>query len=349
MAKLLLKDMDYNELQQFLETMNCKSFRAKQLFNWMYKQQVDNFTDMTNLSQDLRHKLEKSALLYGLTLDTDKLFVSSEDGTIKFLAITDNNIGIETTVMKYNFGNTVCISSQAGCNMNCAFCASTKGGKQRDLTPGEMVDQVILANKILGDGEKISNIVVMGSGEPLENYDNLLKFLQIANDSRGLNIGMRHITVSTCGLVSEINYLAEERMQINLAISLHAPNDKLRDQLVPVNKRYPIDDLMEACQKYFSYTGRRISFEYVLIDNVNDNIQFARELSDLLAKLDMPVHVNIIPYNTVEEAKMCSPAQDTISKFVSELTASNITVTVRQERGADIDGACGQLRYKRMR
>ncbi|ACB84921.1 23S rRNA (adenine(2503)-C(2))-methyltransferase RlmN [Natranaerobius thermophilus] len=347
--KQSLKDLTLNELQEYFSRKGWQQFRAKQIFDWMYIQQVDSIEVMSNIPKKLRQELMENCTINDLELDSNNIYTSPTDGTIKFLSVLKDGIGVETTIMKYDYGNTVCISSQAGCNMNCVFCASTTGGKERDLSPGEMIDQVLMANKVLPGSESINNIVVMGSGEPLENYQHLIKFLKIVNDGKGLNIGMRHITVSTCGLVPEIYNLAEEELQLNLAISLHAPNDELRNKLIPLNKIYPIHELLEACQVYFQKTGRRITFEYVLIKDFNDSIDLAKELSETLTALKMPVHVNLIPFNPVEETKFTAPPSSRISDFKNNLQSNNIGVTVRKERGVDVDGACGQLRSKVMR
>ncbi|OWZ84168.1 23S rRNA (adenine(2503)-C(2))-methyltransferase RlmN [Natranaerobius trueperi] len=344
MRNVFLKDYTINELKTIISDLGEPKFRGAQIFEWMYQKKVESFENMTNLPKELRLKLKEKTILNTLTVDYENKLESRHDGTIKFLSRLNDGVGIETAIMKYQYGNTVCISSQAGCNMNCAFCASGVNGKDRDLTPGEMIDQFIVAEKLLSKDETISNIVVMGSGEPLENLENLIQFIKIVNHDKGLNIGQRNITVSTCGLVPEIKKLANEKYQVNLAISLHAATNSLRDKLVPINKKYSIESLMEACNYYFNKTKRRITIEFILLRDVNESKHQAEQLADLLNSQDMLVHINLIPFNTVKESQFKAPKYDRIIKFKNILKNKGINTTIRQERGSDIEGACGQLR-----
>ncbi len=343
MSKIRLKDLQFHELQDLLQSMGWEKFRAKQIFFWLYKTPVKNHEDMANLPKNLREELADKTQVFTLSLDSKCIFVSHKDGTFKFVSHLEDNIGIETAVMKYKYGNTVCISSQAGCNMQCAFCASARGGKKRDLTPGEMIDQVVLAEELLPANNTINNIVIMGIGEPLENYDNMRKFIQLANDSKGLNIGMRKITISTCGLVPYIYQLAEDNAQVNLAVSLHAPTNSLRTKLVPLNKKYPLGELLAACEAYYRLTHRKVTFEYILMNGVNDGISHADKLAKLLNSYNFLFHVNIIPYNPVGGSLFESPSHEKANNFLSMLQNNGVSATLRKEKGTDIEGACGQL------
>lgn len=334
-----IKSMTKEELKTILNNWNEPSFRAKQIFSWLHRGAV-SFQEMSNLPKPLREKLDSQCQIS--RLEVERKQVSQIDGTVKYLwRLMDGNC-IETVLMRYQYGNTVCISSQVGCRMGCAFCASTLGGKVRNLTPAEMIDQVLFTQ--LESGAQISNIVLMGIGEPLDNFDNVLTFLHLVNDPDGLNIGMRHISLSTCGLIGEIDKLAQHRLQLTLSVSLHAPDDATRSQIMPVNRASGVVPLMEACRRYFKATGRRVSFEYAMIDGVNDSDAQA----DLLASYfgDMPGHVNLIPLNEVRESRL-KPSKR-VAAFQKRLEGHGVTVTVRRKLGGDIDASCGQLRRKRM-
>lgn len=331
---LSLKDMGY-----YLEMLGEKKFRAKQIFGWIYKG-VDSFDEMTDLSKELRQKLDENAELKRLQII--KVQNSEKDGTRKYLFGLEDGNSIESVFMKYKFGNTVCISSQAGCRMGCSFCASAINGLQRNLTAGEMADQILSIEK--DTGEKVSNIVVMGTGEPLDNYDNLSIFIKNIHEKDGLNIGMRSITVSTCGLIPGMMALAKDFPQINLAVSLHAPNDTIRSRMMPISKRYPMEELLKACNRHIELTGRRITFEYALVKGLNDSDRNAEELA---AKLrGMNCHVNLIPLNRVAETGLYGTERSNVERFSELLGKRGIQVTTRRELGSDIDAACGQLRLK---
>ncbi len=333
-----IKSMNIPELTAFLKEMGQPAFRAKQIFSWMHRG-ARSFDEMTNLSKDLRQKLSETCLLTAPTVERKQ--VSALDGTIKYLwKLSDGNC-IETVLMQYKHGNTVCISSQVGCRMGCAFCASTLGGKVRDLRPSEMIDQVLFTQ--LDSGKPISNIVLMGIGEPLDNFDTVMRFLELVNHPDGLNIGMRHISLSTCGLVEKIDKLADLQLQLTLSVSLHAPDDETRSAIMPVNKSVGVERLFQSCRRYFEKTGRRISYEYAMIDGVNDSDRQA----DLLAShlRGMPGHVNLIPLNEVKESPL-KPSRR-VAQFQKRLESHGVTVTVRRKLGGDIDASCGQLRRKR--
>ena len=333
-----IKSMNIPELTAFLKEMGQPAFRAKQIFSWMHRG-ARSFDEMTNLSKDLRQKLSETCLLTAPTVERKQ--VSALDGTIKYLwKLSDGNC-IETVLMQYKHGNTVCISSQVGCRMGCAFCASTLGGKVRDLRPSEMIDQVLFTQ--LDSGKPISNIVLMGIGEPLDNFDTVMRFLELVNHPDGLNIGMRHISLSTCGLVEKIDKLADLQLQLTLSVSLHAPDDETRSSIMPVNKSVGVERLFQSCRRYFEKTGRRISYEYAMIDGVNDSDRQA----DLLAShlRGMPGHVNLIPLNEVKGSPL-KPSRR-VAQFQKRLESHGVTVTVRRKLGGDIDASCGQLRRKR--
>lgn len=334
-----LKDFEYDELIKYLASIGEKKFRAEQIFSWLHKGAV-SYDEMTNLSKATREKLEKET--YVSTLKIREKYVSKLDGTVKYLFELPDGNCIESVVMRYHHGLTICISSQVGCRMGCRFCASTIGGLYRSLTAGEILNQVIFAQKDIG--ERISNIVMMGIGEPLDNFDNVVKFLHNVNHEKGLNIGYRHISLSTCGVVPMIYKLAEENLPITLTISLHAPNDKIRDTIMPVNHKYKIAELLKACRYYADTTGRRISFEYSLIHGVNDSIENAAELAKLVK--DMHSHINLIPVNKVEERSFSKGSNKDIRNFQEKLVSLGINATVRRELGADISASCGQLRKK---
>ncbi|MDE4541898.1 23S rRNA (adenine(2503)-C(2))-methyltransferase RlmN [Thermoanaerobacterium sp. R66] len=333
-----LKKMTIDELEKFFLNIGETKYRAKQVFRWIYRG-VTSFDDMTDLKKDLRQKLKNMAFISNLQIA--KKVVSSEDGTAKYLFLLDDENIVEGVAIKYSFGNTSCISTQVGCNMRCSFCASGIGGKVRNLKASEMVDEVLIMNKDYG---KISNIVLMGSGEPFDNYDEVMKFIKIVNNPFGMGIGVRHITISTCGIVPKIYEFADEGLGVNLSISLHAPTDDLRSQLMPINKVYPIKDLIDACRYYIDKTHRRITFEYSLIKGVNDSYDMSLKLSNLLKGL--LCHVNLIPVNYVNEIGYEKADNEKIMAFKNVLERSGITCTVRRELGSDIDAACGQLRRK---
>ena len=334
-----IKSLTEEELIALLRSMGEPAFRGKQVFAWLHRGAA-SFDAMSDLPRGLREKLAESCALTVPKLARRQ--VSQLDGTMKYLwELADGNC-IESVLMRYHHGNTVCISSQVGCRMGCRFCASTLAGKVRDLAPSEMLDQVLFTG--LDAGLPVSNIVLMGIGEPLDNYDNVRKFLTLVNHPDGLNIGMRHISLSTCGLVPGIRRLAEEDLQLTLSISLHAPDQETREKLMPVTRAYDVDALMDVCREYFEKTGRRISFEYAMIDGVND----ADWQADLIAKRlrGMPGHVNLIPLNEVAESPL-RPSRR-IQEFQKRLEAHGITATVRRKLGGDIDASCGQLRRKQM-
>ena len=334
-----LKSMTLAEMQAMMKELGEPAFRAKQLFVWLHKG-VTSFDGMTNLSKSLREKLEERYFITAPKVVRKQ--ASKKDGTIKYLwELSDGNC-VETVLMRYHHGNTVCISSEVGCPMGCAFCASTIGGLVRRLRPSEMVDQVLFTS--LDSGLEISNIVLMGIGEPLDNYDTVLRFLELINSPDGMNIGMRHISLSTCGLVPRIDRLAEENLQLTLSVSLHAPDNETRSKIMPVNKRYPLEELMPACRKYYEKTGRRISFEYAMIRGMNDTKEHCDRLIRLLRGL--PCHVNLIPLNHVDESPLQPSLRQTVQAFQKQLEDSGITATVRRTLGSDIDASCGQLRRK---
>ncbi len=331
------RDLTFDELQDYLVNIGEKKFRAKQIFKWIHRG-VEEFHEMTDLSISLREKLEMNGYLGNMEVETKQ--ESANDETVKYLMhLKDGNM-IECVLMRYSYGNSICISTQAGCSMGCSFCASTIGGKNRDLTGGEMIGQIM---KVQRDaGVEISNIVLMGSGEPLDNLKNVLKFFKIVNHPEGINIGMRHITLSTCGLVPEIINLADMNLQITLAISLHGPNDEIRKRLMPIANKYSYDELLNACNYYIEKTNKRITFEYALIDGINDRKEDAKELSTKLK--GMLCHVNLIPINKVKDRGYEKSQRARIEEFKQVLLLHGIETTVRRELGSDIDAACGQLR-----
>ena len=334
-----LKSMTPEELAGLMKELGQPPFRAKQIFQWLHRGAA-SFDEMTNLSKELRARLAGMCRITAPTVERRQ--TSALDGTIKYLwKLADGNC-IETVLMQYHHGNTVCVSCQVGCRMGCAFCASTLGGKVRDLTPSEILDQVIFTQ--LDSGLPISNIVMMGIGEPLDNWDNVLRFLTLVNHPDGVNIGMRHISLSTCGLVKQIDKLAQLGLQLTLSVSLHAPDDETRSRLMPVNRSVGVELLMETCRHYFETTGRRISYEYSMIDGVNDSDAQA----DLIAKRvrGMPAHLNLIPLNEVRESPF-HPSRR-LHAFQRRLESHGITVTVRRSLGGDIDASCGQLRRRAM-
>ena len=333
-----LKSMTPEELTAWCRDRGQPAFRGKQLFQW-FSRGAASPDEMTNLPRELRDEIARC----GFSVPTvERKQVSRTDGTIKYLwRLSDGNC-IETVLMRYRHGNSVCISSQVGCAMGCVFCASTLGGRVRNLTPAELLDQVIFTQK--DSGESVSNIVLMGIGEPLDNYENVMRFLALVNHPDGMNIGMRHISLSTCGLIKGIDRLAEEELQLTLSVSLHAPDDETRSRLMPVNRSAGVDALFDACRRYFEKTGRRISYEYALIDGVNDSAGHAARLGDRLA--GTVAHVNLIPLNHVEESNLRPSAR--VAAFQRQLEKRGIAVTVRRRLGSDIDASCGQLRRKAM-
>lgn len=338
MAKEDLKSMSLEELQIFMGSIGEAKFRAKQIFEWLHKKQAGDFEEMTNISKNLREKLSNEAKIsYVKILEKH---VSKQDNTTKYLFVLENDNIIESVLMRYNYGNAVCISTQVGCRMGCTFCASTLDGVERNLTAGEMLSQIYEIQK--DTGERVSSVVLMGSGEPLDNYDNVLKFIRLLNDKDGLNIGQRHITLSTCGLIEKMYNLADEGLQITLAVSLHAPNDEIRNRIMPISKKNDMEKLLEACKYYSDTTKRRITFEYAMISGVNDSIDCARELSEKLR--NMLCHVNLIPINDVKERNYKKSSGETVEKFAEFLNSKGIETTVRRKLGSDINAACGQLR-----
>ena len=331
--------MTLEELTGAIRAMGEPAFRAKQVFTWLHKG-AKSFNEMSNLSKGLRNHLSQS---YNITAPViARKQCSQKDGTVKYLWQLQDGNCVETVLMHYHHGNTVCISSEVGCAMGCKFCASTLGGLVRRLYPSEMLDQVLFT--ALDSGETVSNIVLMGIGEPLDNFDNVMRFLELVNSPLGLNIGMRHISLSTCGLVDKIDALAEKKLQLTLSVSLHSPDDASRSAIMPVNKKYPVDTLLDACRRYFEKTGRRVSFEYTMIDGVSDRESQAELLASKLR--GMASHVNMIPLNKVEESPLRPSSRQAISRFQKILEGHGIPATVRRSLGGDIDASCGQLRRK---
>ncbi len=332
-----IKSMTLEELKELMSVLGEKPFRAKQAYSWLHEHMVSSYEEMTNLPSALREKLKA----YPITgLEPVDVRISRLDGTRKYLfRLGDGNV-IESVFMRYRHGNSVCISSQAGCRMGCRFCASTIGGLTRNLLASEMLDQVYRIRKLTG--ERVSNVVVMGTGEPLDNYDNLLRFIRILTGEGGIHISQRNLTVSTCGLTPRIYDLAKEKLQMTLAISLHAPNDKKRRELMPVARRYSMDELLEACRYYFRETGRRITFEYSLVAGVNDSQEDAAELAERIRGINC--HVNLIPVNPIRERSFVRSGREAVESFKIKLEKCGINGTIRREMGSDIDGACGQLR-----
>lgn len=338
-------DMSYEQMEQWAESKGWKKFRVQQIFHWLYKERVTDFDEMTNLSKETREELKKDFTFNPLTLVRKQV---SRDGTTKFLFKTEDGALLESVMMVFDYGNSICVSSQVGCNMGCAFCASGLTKKQRDLTAGEITGQVMAVQKELDkDGRRLSHIVVMGTGEPFDNYDNVLNFVKTVNHDRGLAIGSRHITISTSGVVPKIKEFARGHYQYNLAISLHAPNDELRTKLMPVNKAWPLKDLMEAVAYYDKENNRKLTFEYILLKGVNDSPEHAHQLADLLRPY--LCYVNLIPYNSVDEHGFQSTTREEAMRFYDILKKEGIGVTIRKEHGSDIDAACGQLRISEMK
>lgn len=332
------------ELTEFLKSIGEKAFRAKQLYGWLHK--GAEFDEMRNLPGNLRERLKETEEAIGVKII--KTLVSQKDGTEKYLfSLRDGNV-VEGVLMKYNYGNTLCISSQVGCRMGCTFCASTLEGRVRDMTAGEMMGEVIAVNRLHANGDQrgVTNIVMMGSGEPLDNYDNVVRFLRLVSAPEGINISLRNVSVSTCGLADRMDDLAKENLPITLSISLHAPTDEARKRIMPIANKYSIQRLMKACRDYVDKAGRRIVFEYALIEGVNTSLEDADKLAALTRGL--LCHINLIPLNEVKERNLSAPSQQGIDAFQKRLEALHVSVTRRREMGADIEGACGQLRRKHL-
>jgi 23S rRNA (adenine2503-C2)-methyltransferase len=337
-----IKSLSFDELKSFIAELGEPAFRAKQLYEWMHVKRAASYDDMTNIPKSLKQKLMESCSY--TSLEVVEVRESGIDDTKKFLfALSDGNI-IESVFMKYRFGVSVCISSQVGCRMGCRFCASTLDGVVRSLLPSEMLDQIYSISRYTG--EKVGRVVVMGSGEPLDNYDNLLRFIELLSDENGMNLGQRNLTVSTCGIVPNIYRLSEEKLSINLAISLHASNDEKRKALMPIANQYTIAELLEACRTYFDKTGRQLTFEYSLVQGVNDTDTDAKELAELLSGLNAVV--NLIPVNPIKERDFRPTDRKAAMNFQKKLEKSHINATIRREMGSDIDGACGQLRRRHL-
>ncbi|MGI6497695.1 MAG: 23S rRNA (adenine(2503)-C(2))-methyltransferase RlmN [Oscillospiraceae bacterium] len=339
MNRIDLKSKTVDELTQWMAELGEPAFRAKQVFRWMHEG-VTRFEQMTNLPKKLRDTLERTCVLTAPKVEQKQ--ISAQDGTIKYLWRLGDGNCVETVLLRYQYGNTVCISSQIGCRMGCTFCASTLGGLVRSLSPSEILDQVLFTQ--LESGLPVSNIVLMGIGEPLDNFDAVLRFLELVNHPDGMNIGMRHISLSTCGLTEKIDKLASYRLQLTLSVSLHAPDDETRSRLMPVNRTEGIKAVFDACRRYFETTGRRVSYEYAMIDGINDSDAQADLLADCLK--GAPGHVNLIPLNYVEEREL-KPSRR-VASFQKRLEAKGVAVTVRRKLGSDIDASCGQLRRKHL-
>lgn len=338
MIKKDIKSLSLEELKTEMEALGEKAFKAKQIYSWLHKRGAESFDEMTDISKKLRENLEKSYDIYNCSIE--KKLVSMYDNTVKYLFSLHDGELIESVVMKYKYGYTICVSSQVGCKMGCKFCASGIAGFVRNLTPSEILSQVYTAQRDLDI--RISHIVMMGVGEPLDNFDNVMKFLSMISDENGLNIGMRNISLSTCGVVTGIYKLLEKRLQLTLSVSLHAPNDEIRSRTMPVNDRWNIGELLKACRDYTRETSRRISFEYAMIDGVNDSDECARELAARLK--GMLCHVNLIPVNSVKERSYKKSNEDRIASFIKILESRGINTTVRRTLGSDINASCGQLR-----
>ena len=338
MEQIEIKSLSLAQLKNIVTEMGEKAFRAKQIYEWLHQKQAESFDEMSNLSAAFREKLKERCVL--TTLKMLEVQTSKIDGTQKYLfALPDGNV-VESVLMKYKHGNSVCISSQVGCKMGCRFCASTIGGWTRNLLPSEMLEQIYRIQKL--SGERVSNVVVMGTGEPLDNYENLLQFIRLLTDENGLHISQRNLTVSTCGIVPKMYALAEENLQITLAISLHASNQAKRAELMPIANKYSINEVLEACRNYFEKTGRRLTFEYSLVGGKNDTKEDAEERAHLSKGLNC--HGNLIPVNAIKERDYVQSDKKVIENFKNKLEKYQINVTIRREMGRDIDGACGQLR-----
>lgn len=338
MEKIDIKSMNIEQLKAALSDLGQPSFRAGQVFKWLQREGVEDFSEMTDLSLDLRRKLAEKYIIYPCSIA--KKLVSRYDDTVKYLFRLYDGESIESVLMKYSHGYSLCVSTQVGCKMACSFCASAIGGCVRNLTGAEILGQIHAAQRDMG--VRVSNVVLMGMGEPLDNYDNVLNFLRLVSHEKGLNIGMRNISLSTCGIVPKIYELMNEKLQLTLSISLHAPNDYLRNQLMPVNRKWGVDQLLEACRAYARHTSRRVSFEYVMISNFNDSRECALELAEKLRGI--LCHINLIPVNEVSEKNFKSSSEDSLSIFLETLSKKGYAVTVRRRLGGDINASCGQLR-----
>lgn len=335
-----IKSLSLNELEQALADIGEPKYRAKQIFQWFHKKYVNSFDEMLNLSKDLRQKLKENYYISCSAIE--KKLISCYDSTVKYLFSLNDGEYVEAVLMSYHHGYSACISTQAGCKMGCTFCATGQGGFRRNLTAGEMLSQLQTMEK--DRGVRISNVVLMGMGEPLDNFDNVVRFLRLVSSADGMNIGMRHLALSSCGLADKIRQLAELKLQITLSISLHAPNDEIRNRTMPVNKRFPIDELLSACREYIEKTGRRITFEYAMIDGVNDSIDCARQLASRLR--GMLCHINLIPVNEVDKTGYKKSGKKSLNAFCAYLNNHGITATIRRTLGSDINASCGQLRGK---
>ncbi len=335
-----IKSMNGAEIAQVCASLGLPKFRAGQIHSWLQKIGVSSYDEMTNLSKDLRQALSEKYPIHSCEIELKR--VSQIDGTVKYLFRLFDGEYIESVLMKYKYGYTLCISSQVGCKMGCMFCASTKSGCVRNLTAGEMISQIHAAQRDMNI--RVSHVVIMGMGEPLDNYDNAMKFLSLAGDSDGLNLGMRNISLSTCGIVPKMYELMEKNLQITLSVSLHAPENDLRSKIMPVNKKYPLADLMKACRAYVKKTSRRISFEYAMIAGVNDTPECAKKLASLVK--GMLCHINLIPANEIDESSHKRSGEKTLKEFCDILRSQGVNVTVRRSLGSDIDASCGQLRSK---
>ncbi|TFE01662.1 23S rRNA (adenine(2503)-C(2))-methyltransferase RlmN [Jeotgalibacillus salarius] len=350
MMKTSIYGLTLEQLVAWLMEHGQKKFRAEQIWDWLYRKRVTTFEDMKNVSKECRELLEENFVIETLDLQIRQ---DSQDGTVKFLfKLHDGNL-IETVLMRQKYGQSVCVTTQVGCNIGCTFCASGLLKKSRDLSSGEVVEQIMRVQKYMDEkdeGDRVSHIVVMGIGEPFDNYDNLMSFIRVVNSAKGLGIGARHITVSTSGLANRIYDFADEDLQVNLALSLHAPNDELRTRIMKINRAYPIEPLMKAIDYYLEKTNRRITFEYILLDDVNDHVEEAQQLAKMLYNKRHLAYVNLIPYNPVDEHIQYERSkQDNIMKFYDTLKKGGINCVVRQEHGTDIDAACGQLRSKQIK
>ena len=343
MSKTDIRSLTYEELSEKLSELNLPKFRTAQVYSWLYEKGVTSFDEMTNLSKDLRAVLSDNFEIKNCRIDLKQ--VSKLDGTVKYLYELDEGEFVECVVMKYKYGYSVCISTQLGCKMGCKFCASAIGGFKRHLTPSEMLSEIYTAQKDLNI--KISHIVLMGTGEPLDNFDNVLRFLELVTDEKGLNISIRHISLSTCGIVPKIYELADRQLGLTLSVSLHAPNNELRSNTMPVNDKWSIEELLKACRYYTDKTSRRISFEYAMIKGVNDSESCAKELAKRLK--GMLCHINLIPVNNVRENAYLKSDNKSMKAFIDILEKNGLTVTVRRTLGSDIDASCGQLRAKKIK
>lgn len=339
-----LYDYSLNKLEDLVVSLGEKKFRATQIFKWAYKRGITDFDEMSDISKTFREKLKADFCFQKPSIFQKQV---SKDGTIKLLVELEDHDKVETVLMRYNYGNVACVSSEVGCNMGCAFCASGLLKKKRELKVSEMLGQILVLNDLLAledKGERITHVVVMGTGEPFDNYDNVMDFIRILNHPHGLEIGARHITVSTCGIIPKIYDYAKEGLQINLAISLHAPNDEIRHKIMPISRVYPLDELMKAVKFYEKNAGRRVTFEYILLKGINDSKEDAIELAKLIK--GTLAYVNLIPYNEVNEMKYRRSDEKTVHDFLDTLMKNGVTATIRKEFGSDIDAACGQLRAK---